>query len=88
MFENGQSKGIIVISTIIENTKLSGKKKRKYKGKENKMENKQSQGYTKTLKDQKLWDFTQYSYCVHPNFLSRTLSKIKHPALFNGHILW
>lgn len=30
------------------------KKKRKYKGKENKMENKQSQGYTKTLKDRKL----------------------------------
>lgn len=52
------------------------------------MENKQSQGYTKTLKDRKLWDFTQYSYCVHPNFLSRTLSKIKHAALFNGHILW
>lgn len=46
------------------------------------MENKQSQGYTKTLKDRKLWDFTQYSYCVHPNFLSRTLSKIKHAAPF------
>lgn len=28
MFENGQSKGIIIKSTMIENTKLSGKKEK------------------------------------------------------------